>query len=182
MNLEQARSFLLREFPQNTCVVDHIGPGVATLRQQIGDQHLRPGGTVSGPTMMMLADCAAYVAILGKYGEVALAVTTSLNINFLRKPQARSDIIAQCSLLKAGKRLAVCEVSIYSVKIWQRRWHRTWHRTWPRVWISRLPMLPRPIPFHLSRYKIPVNADKSSVYIDLAQASLCKFYGSIEYR
>jgi acyl-coenzyme A thioesterase PaaI-like protein len=64
--------------------------------------------------MMALADCAAYVAILGKIGEVALAVTTSLNINFLRKPAADRDIIAYCRLLKAGKRLVVCEVFIHS--------------------------------------------------------------------
>ena len=117
MNVEQARSFLAREFPQSTCIVEDVGPGTATLRQPIGHEHLRPGGTVSGPTMMGLADCAAYVAILGKIGEVALAVTTSLNINFLRKPVADKDIVAHCSLLKAGKRLVVCEVSIYSVGV-----------------------------------------------------------------
>lgn len=114
MNLQQARDFLAREFPQSTCQIEAVNDDRATVRQPIGYEHLRPGGTVSGPTMMALADCAAYVAILGKYGEVALAVTTSLNINFLRKPEANKDIIAQCGLLKAGKRLVVCEVSIYS--------------------------------------------------------------------
>ena len=114
MNIDQARAFLAREFPQNTCEVTKIGPGTATVRQSIDHRHLRPGGTVSGPTMMTLADCAAYIAILGQYGEIALAVTTSLNINFLRKPVADQDILAECHLLKAGKRLVVCEVSIYS--------------------------------------------------------------------
>ncbi len=114
MNIEQARAFLAREFPQNTSTVEAIGQGTATMRQRIGRQHLRPGGTVSGPTMMALADCAAYIAILGQYGKVALAVTTSLNINFLRKPAADRDIIASCKVLKAGRRLVVCEVFIYS--------------------------------------------------------------------
>ncbi len=114
MNLEQARAFLAREFPQSSCVIDFVGTGSAIVRQPISFKHLRPGGSVSGPTMMTLADCAAYVAILTQYGEVALAVTTSLNINFLRKPDANNDIVADCHLLKAGKRLAVCEVSVYS--------------------------------------------------------------------
>ena len=114
MNIDQARAFLAREFPQNTFGVTQIGRGTATLRQTINHNHLRPGGTVSGPTMMTIADCAAYVAILGRYGEIALAVTTSLNINFLRKPPADRDIVAQGRLLKAGKRLAVCEVDVFS--------------------------------------------------------------------
>lgn len=114
MDIEKARLFLAREFPQNTCVIKEIGPGIATLVQEVGYEHLRPGGTVSGPTMMMVADCAAFVAILGQYGEVALAVTTSLNINFLRKPAAGRDLVARCELLKAGKRLVVCEVAVFS--------------------------------------------------------------------
>ncbi len=114
MDIETARLFLAREFPQNTCMIEEIGPGTATLVQKVGYEHLRPGGTVSGPTMMMVADCAAYIAIIGQYGEVALAVTTSLNINFLRKPAAGRDLVARCELLKAGKRLVVCEVMVLS--------------------------------------------------------------------
>lgn len=114
MNIDEARSFLAREFPQSTCVVTQTGSGTATLMQPIGYEHLRPGGTVSGPAMMMLADCTAYVSILGRYGEVALAVTTSLNINFLRKPAGGRDLMAEGRILKAGKRLVVCEVSLYS--------------------------------------------------------------------
>ncbi|MXZ80997.1 MAG: PaaI family thioesterase [Gammaproteobacteria bacterium] len=114
MNLDEARRFLEREFPQATCVVEAIGPGTATVAQPIGYQHLRPGDTVSGPTMMMLADCAAFFAILGKYGKVALAVTTGFNINFLRKPAADRSVVADCNLLKAGKRLVVCEIHLYS--------------------------------------------------------------------
>ena len=85
-----------------------------TIRRRVSDADLRPGGTVSGPTMMSLADCAIYVAILREIGLVALAVTTSLNINFLRKPAAGKDILGVCSILKLGKSLAVAEVTIYS--------------------------------------------------------------------
>jgi uncharacterized protein (TIGR00369 family) len=74
---------------------------------------LRPGGTISGPTMMGLTDFAMYVAILASIGPVPLAVTTNLNINFLRKP-TQKDLIADTKLIKLGKRLAVGEVQIYS--------------------------------------------------------------------
>ena len=114
MKIDQAIEFLTREFPQSTCEVLKIGNGTALLKQVIGMEHLRPGNTVSGPTMMTIADCAAYIAILGRYGEVALAVTTSLNINFLRRPHAEKNILAECQLLKSGKRLVVCEILVYS--------------------------------------------------------------------
>lgn len=117
MTLQQIRAFLAKEFPQSTCIVENIGIGQSKLRQPIGHEHLRPGGTVSGPTLMAIADCAAYIAILGKLGEVTLAVTTNLNINFLHKPAADKDIIAEGRLLKTGKRLVVCEVFIYSAGI-----------------------------------------------------------------
>ncbi|WP_299757507.1 PaaI family thioesterase [uncultured Pontibacter sp.] len=84
------------------------------MRHTIGAEELRPGGTVSGPVMMAVVDVALYVAILGEIGLEALSVTTSLNLNFLRKPSATRDIIGVCKLLKLGKRLAVREVSIYS--------------------------------------------------------------------
>jgi len=74
---------------------------------------LRPGGTVSGPTMMMLADLAMYAALLASIGWVPLAVTTSLNINFLRKPSLGA-LTAECRLLKLGTRLAVGEVTIWA--------------------------------------------------------------------
>ena len=74
---------------------------------------LRPGGTISGPTMMELADFAMYVAVFSAIGPQPLAVTTNLNINFLRKP-ARADLLADAQLMKVGKRLAVGEVTIYS--------------------------------------------------------------------
>ena len=83
------------------------------MRQAYSDGSVRPGGTISGPTMMALADFAMYVAVLAAIGPVPLAVTTNLNINFLRKPM-RCDLLAEARLLKLGKRLAVGEVTIRS--------------------------------------------------------------------
>lgn len=111
---EEMANFLAREFPQASFEIEEFSENAISLRQQVDESNLRPGGTVSGPTMMNLADCAIYVAILREIGLVALAVTTSFNINFLRKPQAGKDIIASCQLLKLGKSLAIGEVSIYS--------------------------------------------------------------------
>jgi uncharacterized protein (TIGR00369 family) len=118
MTRDELAAFLDREFPQihvggQTYFVDEVGPLSARMRMAYHERHIRPGGTISGPAMMALADLALYVAILAHIGPVALAVTTSLNFNFLRKPEQR-DLIAECSLLKLGKRLAVGEVSIYS--------------------------------------------------------------------
>lgn len=116
MNKAEITAFLDREFPQihiggRSYHVAEVGPGRATLRLEVGDHHLRPGGTVSGPSMFALADLAAYVTILAHIGPVALAVTTNLNINFLRKPP-RGDLYGHCRLLKLGRRLAVTDVSI----------------------------------------------------------------------
>jgi uncharacterized protein (TIGR00369 family) len=90
-----------------------IWHGCARLRQEFLANSLRPGGTISGTTMMLLADVAMYVAVLASIGRTPLAVTTNLNINFLRKP-APGALEAECRLLKLGKRLAVGEVSIRS--------------------------------------------------------------------
>jgi len=106
--------FLSSEFPQTKCVVEAVGRRSSTVRHKVGFDELRPGGTVSGPVLMTVADVALYVAILGEIGLVALTVTTSLMINFLRKPSADKDIIGVCTLLKLGKSLAVGEVSLYS--------------------------------------------------------------------
>ncbi|WP_353172941.1 PaaI family thioesterase [Acinetobacter rudis] len=114
---QEIEAFLQQEFPQSLekCSIEHVGEYTATLRCHVDDQDLRPGGTVSGPTMMMLADIALYVAILAEIGLVALTVTTNLNINFLRKPIGGQDIRAVCKLIKVGRTLAVGEVWIYSV-------------------------------------------------------------------
>jgi len=107
-------AFLASEFPQSTCRVEAVGDMGATVVQPVGESSLRPGGTVSGPVMMAVADVALYVAILGEVGIVPLAVTTSLNFNFLRKPAAGKNIVGVCKLIKLGKTLAVGEVALYS--------------------------------------------------------------------
>ena len=106
--------FLAAEFPQTKCTVEAVGAMAATIRHEIGIHELRPGGTVSGPVLMMVADVALYVAIFGEIGIVPLAVTTNLTINFMRKPAADRAIVGVCKLLKLGTSLAVGEVSLYS--------------------------------------------------------------------
>ncbi len=90
-----------------------IGQGTASLMIPYDAKMLRPGGTMSGPTMMMLADACMYAVVLSEIGIVKLAVTTNLNINFLRKPEPR-NLVAKGSMLKLGKRLAVMAVDVYS--------------------------------------------------------------------
>jgi acyl-coenzyme A thioesterase PaaI-like protein len=107
-------AFLKRDFPQNKCIVVEVGNASATVKHPIGTDELRPGGTVSGPVLMTVADVALYVAILGEIGIVPLTVTTSLTINFLRKPSADKDIVGICKLIKVGRSLAVGEVALYS--------------------------------------------------------------------
>lgn len=114
VNKERLNQFFRDEFPHAEFSVESVGDKSAVLRKPIDTQHLRPGGTVSGPTMMAMADAALYAAILGELGLVAMAVTTNLNINFLRKPTADRDIIADCKLIKLGKTQAIGEVSIFS--------------------------------------------------------------------
>jgi uncharacterized protein (TIGR00369 family) len=111
---EEIASFIKASFPHGKMIVEEVGNRSATVRQKIGATELRPGGTVAGPVLMGLADAALYVALLGEIGIVPLAVTTNLNINFLRKPAADKDIIAVCKLIKVGKLLAIGEVSLYS--------------------------------------------------------------------
>ena len=94
-------------------VTEEIGHGNARVRLPAGDAHLRPGGTLSGPAQMALADFTMYAALLGAIGEVPLAVTTSLNVNFLQRPRP-GDLLAHCRLLKLGKRLAVGDITVYS--------------------------------------------------------------------
>lgn len=100
-------------FPGCGLTLERVEYGDIRVRRAFHDSHLRPGGTVSGPTMMELADFAMYVAVFSAVGNQPLAVTTNLNINFLRKPGA-ADLIADAKLMKVGKRLAVGEVTLYS--------------------------------------------------------------------
>ncbi len=116
---EEMQAYLKDVFPQadigETFVVEEIGVDGARIRLRYGKQHLRPGGTISGPTMFSLADVGLYVAVLARIGRVALAVTTNMNINFLKKPPP-ADLIGEARLLKLGKRLAVGEVAIHSAE------------------------------------------------------------------
>lgn len=116
MDLEALQLFLRDHFPQGEQYgqLDAVGDGWADMRLSVGDDHLRPGGTVSGPTMMGLADVALYAALLSRIGPVALAVTINLNINFLRKPRPDADLVARAKMLKVGKRLGVGEVYVHS--------------------------------------------------------------------
>ena len=114
----ELESFLRAEFPQvfhagSGLFIEDIWHGGAQVRQAYREGFIRPGGTISGPTMMALADFAMYVAVLAAIGRVPLAVTTSLNINFLRKG-GPADLLAEARLMKLGKRLAVGEVEIWS--------------------------------------------------------------------
>lgn len=113
-SLEEISAFLISDFPQISCTVLAIGVNSATIRYPVDTSSLRPGGTVSGPVMMAAADVALYVALLAQIGIVPLAVTTNLNISFLRKPSAGKDLIVKVELLKVGRRLAMGEVRIYS--------------------------------------------------------------------
>ncbi|NQZ30625.1 MAG: PaaI family thioesterase [Oceanospirillaceae bacterium] len=111
---DQLAHFFKTDFPQADIVIESIGDKSATIRKHINHNHLRPGGTVSGPVLMEVADAALYAAILAEIGLQAMAVTTNLNINFLRKPAADKDIIGECKLIKVGKLLVIGEVSLYS--------------------------------------------------------------------
>jgi acyl-coenzyme A thioesterase PaaI-like protein len=106
--------FMAREFPQCKCRVLEVGGGLATVAHEVGLEELRPGGTVSGPVLMTVADVGLYVALLGQIGIVPLAVTTNLTINFLRKPAADRRIVGVCELVKLGKVQVVGEVRLYS--------------------------------------------------------------------
>ncbi len=116
MTIEALNGFLAEHFPQGEKygVLTGLGDAWAEMRLPVDDDHLRPGGTVSGPVMMALADVTMYAALLGQIGPVALAVTTNLNINFMNRPRPDCALLARCSLMKVGKRLAVGEVWIRS--------------------------------------------------------------------
>lgn len=115
--LEGLRAYLGEVFPQvwarGDYAIEDVGQMSATVRLAYHPDHLRPGGTISGPAMFTLADLALYVAILHEIGKVKLAVTTNVSINFLRKPEPR-DLIGRAKLMKLGKRLAVGEVALFS--------------------------------------------------------------------
>lgn len=116
MTPEELGAFLDQHFPQmngwgRRFVIEQIAPRAARLRMTFSENFLRPGGTISGPAMFALADVAMYAVVLAHVGPRPLAVTTNLNINFLRRP-APGDMLADARLLKLGKRLAVGEIAL----------------------------------------------------------------------
>src|ERR1043165_7221277 len=118
MSVTELHAFLLKEFPQafaaGNIIIERADGESCLIRERFHQGMLRPGGTVSGPTLMALADVAMYVVLLSAIGPVGLAVTTNLNINFLSKAPAGHAVIAEGRLMKLGKRLAVGEVNLYS--------------------------------------------------------------------
>ena len=118
MSIPEIEDLLRREFPQSMrdgggLKIEHVEYAVARVRKAFNPNSIRPGGTISGPTMMGLADFALYVAIFSAIGPQTLAVTTNLNINFLKKP-GQADLIADARLMKVGKRLVIGEVAVRS--------------------------------------------------------------------
>jgi len=116
VSIEAFNTIIASELPSaadSGIYLQSIEPGKAEMVLPYSDHSIRPGGTIAGPFMMMLADVCMYAVVLSLLGKIKLAVTTSLNINFVRKP-ANSDLIARGNIIKLGKRLAVIEVSIYS--------------------------------------------------------------------
>lgn len=108
--------FLAEVFPQvkDDFVIEDLAPMRIRVRMPVAERHLRPGGTVSGPSMFALADVSVYMAVLAMIGPAALAVTTNCSIDFMRKPAAGADMICDCRLLKLGRVLAVGECLLFS--------------------------------------------------------------------
>ena len=94
--------------------IDSLEENSIIVRMSIQERHLRPGGTVSGPSMFALADISVYMSVIAAIGPISLTVTTNCSMDFMRKPLPNADIIAECRLLKTGKNLAVGDVQIYS--------------------------------------------------------------------
>ena len=116
MDIPALERFVADQFPQlgDDFKIETLTDDGVRVRLQVQDRHLRPGGTVSGPSMFALADVGMYLAILARLGPVALAVTTNCSIDFMRKPAAGVDMIGDARLLKLGRVLAVGDVLIYS--------------------------------------------------------------------
>ncbi len=119
MSVAELEKFLREEFPQTfsagDITIESADGETCLLRRRYNERMLRPGGTVSGPTLMEMADLAMYVVLLSAIGPVGLlAVTTNLNVNFLRRGLPGQDVLAAAKLLKLGKRLAVGEVNLLS--------------------------------------------------------------------
>lgn len=116
MQAEEIAAYLDDVFPQikGEFSIDMLSEERLVTRLNVGEHHLRPGGTVSGPSIFGLADVSVYVAVLARIGRKALAVTTNSSIDFMRKPAAGCDLLAECRLLKLGRVLAVGDVLVFS--------------------------------------------------------------------
>ncbi len=116
MTIEELEAFRAEHFAQSNPLnmkIERLDGMTMRVRMPVRDDHLRPGGTVSGPTLMFLCDAAFYLLVLAQIGPVPLAVTTNLNINFMRRPST-ADVIAEMRILKLGQKLAVGDVLLYS--------------------------------------------------------------------
>lgn len=116
MSVADLTQFMAKVFPQvhEDFRVEHVEPNQLIVRLVVEERHLRPGGTVSGPSMFALADVAMYLAVLAMIGPVELAVTTNASLDFMRKPEAGKDLIAKCQVNKLGRVLAVGQVLLFS--------------------------------------------------------------------
>ena len=116
LNFLELQQHLESHFPRamQKFSLQDIQQDCTVLKRHIQMEDLRPGHTVSGPTLMQIADFAAYVGIIADQGMIESAFTTNLNINFLRRAVADRAIIVQTKILKAGKNLATAEMSMYS--------------------------------------------------------------------
>lgn len=116
MDQQALEAFLAREFPQvaGDFALEEVGAERLVVRLKVADRHLRPGGTVSGPSIFALADVGIFLAILARIGPVALAVTTNASVDFMRKPAAGGDLLAEVRILKLGRTLAVADALVFS--------------------------------------------------------------------
>ncbi|MFV0293029.1 MAG: PaaI family thioesterase [Paracoccus sp. (in: a-proteobacteria)] len=116
MDAVALNAFLAEEFSQMALgfSILEVNEEGLIARLCVDERHLRPGGTVSGPTMFGLADLAIYCVVLSRVGCVPLAVTTNASIDFMRKPEAGRDMRAECRMLKLGRKLAIADALIFS--------------------------------------------------------------------
>lgn len=116
LSKDELSDYLAEVFPQvwDEFAIDDLTEDSIVIRLLTAERHLRPGGTVSGPSMFALADVAVYAMVLARVGRKALAVTTGSSLDFMRKPEGGVDLVARGSLLKLGKSLAVGDVLLFS--------------------------------------------------------------------
>ncbi len=134
LNIEDVTTYLAEVFPQidGQMTLEALGPMTARVRMPFDERNIRPGGTISGPAMFTLADCAFYIVTLAMIGREALTVTTNCNINFMRKP-APADLIAEARIMKLGRSLSVGDVTLYSEGVEEPVAHATLTYSIPRT-------------------------------------------------